>query len=174
MRKNPAGAVDWHQKWEKANKQLIRMWKNIKIQQNPDSSDRDLANIERYRPTGAVGYGIRTDAQIPGVMSYSDIPEELWPFDAPENTAAKQAARRYDDEQAESEVNKAIEDLDNEEAASKERDEEETDGRKRELTVEEQAVLAQRLSHARAVLKKKREEESQLQATLEAVPVTQD
>jgi hypothetical protein len=47
MRKNPAGAVDWHQKWEKINKPLIRMWKNAMIQLNPDSSDRDLSNIER-------------------------------------------------------------------------------------------------------------------------------
>ena len=47
MRKNPVGAVDWHTRWSKATKPLVRMWKNARIQLNPDSEDRDLANIER-------------------------------------------------------------------------------------------------------------------------------
>src|SRR3990172_1690071 len=47
MRKNPVGAIDQHTVWERANKKLILMWKNIRIQLNPDSGDRDLANVER-------------------------------------------------------------------------------------------------------------------------------
>ena len=173
MRKNPAGAVDWHQKWEKANKKLIRMWKNIRIQLNPDSTDRDLSNIERYRPSGAQDR-FRSDAQIPGVISYSSIPDELWPFDAPQNTAAAQAQKRYDDEHAENDVNKALEEFDDSELPKNEDEDSEEDGRKKPLTAEQQAVLVQRLANARAALAKKRAEEKQLDETLEAVPVTQD
>lgn len=168
MRKNPAGAVDWHTKWEKANKKLIRMWKNIKIQLNPDNSDRDLSNIERYRPSGQTDR-MRTDAQIPGMMSYGNVPDENWPFDAPENTAAKQAQRRFDEEQAETQVNQALEELDAHESQAEE-NEEVLDGRKKPLSPEQEAILLQRLANARAAKAKKAAEEKQLSETLEAVP----
>jgi len=156
MRKNPAGAVDWHQKWEKVNKPLVRMWKNVMIQLNPDSSDRDLSNIERYRPSGQTDR-LRTDAQISGHMSYGNIPDENWPFDAPENTAAKQAERLYATENAESDVNIALEQLD--------KDEEEE-----QLSVcspEQRAILSERLAKGREVLAKKRADAKQLENALE-------
>jgi hypothetical protein len=92
MRKNPVGAIDRHTTWERAKKKLIKMWKNARIQLNPDSDDRDLANVERLRSPGQVDR-LRTDAQISGHMSYSNIPEELWPFEQPKETALEQAKR---------------------------------------------------------------------------------
>ena len=92
MRKNPVGAIDEHSRWEKAKKKLIKMWKNVRIQLNPDSDDRDLANIERLRRQGQMDR-LRTDAQISGHMSYSGIDPELWPFEAPKETALEQAKR---------------------------------------------------------------------------------
>ena len=77
MRKNPPGAVDHHRKWEKANKVLIKQWKNIRRQLEPDNDDKDIANIESYRPEGASDR-MRTDAQISGHMSYGRIPQENW------------------------------------------------------------------------------------------------
>jgi len=162
MRKNPAGAVDWHQKWEKINKPLVRMWKNAVIQLNPDSSDRDLSNIERYRPSGQTDR-MRTDAQIPGLMSYGNIPEENWPFDAPENTAAKQAERVYAAEHAESDVNEALVQLD--------KDEEEEQISK--CSPEQRAILSERLAHGREVLAKKRAEAKQLEEALEGKEVVE-
>lgn len=161
MRKNPAGAVDWHQRWEKINKPLIRMWKNAVIQLNPDNSDRDLANLERYRPSGAVDR-FRSDAQITGVMSYHDIPDEQWPLDPPQTTALVQAQKRYDEEEATNEVNSALDKLDEEEVA---------DETLAKVSPEQHAVLAERLQKAREALAKKRADEKQLNAALEGKPV---
>lgn len=170
MRKNPAGAVDWHTKWEKSNKKLIRIWKNIKIQLNPDNSDKDLANFERYRPSG-VSNRMRADAQIPGSLSYSDLPEELWPFDAPKNTALEQAKRNtVTEDEAESQVNKALDEYDSQELDAQVNDAEEVDGRKKPATPEQHAILVQRLADARAAKKRKAEEEAQIDETLKAVP----
>lgn len=170
MRKNPAGAVDWHTRWEKANKKLIRMWKNVRIQLNQDSTDRDLANIERYRPSGATDR-LRTDAQISGHMSFHNIPEENWPFDAPENTALAQAQKRYDEQDAESQVNNAIEQFDKEEEQRILEDSEASTVEKKPLSPEQHAVLVQRLANARAVRKQKLEEERQVDEAMKDVPV---
>lgn len=59
MRRCPAGAIDKHRSWERANKRDIFEWKNIRkrlhasgfIDDLPDA--RDVANIERYRPVHA-------------------------------------------------------------------------------------------------------------------------
>ena len=95
MRKNPVGAIDAHSAWEKAKKKLILAWKNVRIQLNPDSDDRDLANVERLRPSGAMDR-LRTDAQIGGHMTYGSVPEENWPFEPPQETALEQAKRAQD------------------------------------------------------------------------------
>lgn len=158
MRKNPSGAVDWHQKWEKINKPLIRMWKNITIQLNPDSQDRDLTNLERYRPSGQMDR-FRSDAQIPGVISYHNIPDENWPFEPPQNTALEQAKRMYEPEDAETDVNKALEDL----AAVEEEELE-----KGTCSPEQRAILSERLAKGREVLRQKREAARQID---EATPV---
>lgn len=160
MRKNPAGAVDWHTKWEKSNKPLIRMWKNAVIQLNPDNSDRDLSNIERYRPSG-VQDRFRSDAQIPGVISYGNVADENWPLDPPQNTALAQAQKHYDEGEAETDVNKALEALDAVE-------EEDT---KSGCSPERHAQLVENLAKGRAILAQKRAEEKQLQAAFENKPV---
>lgn len=163
MRKNPAGATDWHNKWQNANKKLIRMWKNVRIQLNPDNSDKDLANIERHRPSGQTDR-MRTDAQIPGMMSYGNIPEELWPFDAPQNTALEQAKRNnVTEEEAEGAVNAALEAFDSTELDAHVDTE---DKRKGPVSPEQHAILVKRLADAREAKKKKAEEESQLQEAL--------
>lgn len=96
MRKNPAGMVDRHRKWEKANKKIIMQWKNVRRQLEPNSDDPDLANIERFRPSGVMDRLV-ADAQIRGAMNYRTIPQENWDtaFEGkgPENTALKQAER---------------------------------------------------------------------------------
>ena len=92
MRKNPVGAIDQHTAWERAKKKLIKVWKNVRIQLNPDSDDRDLANVERLRPRGQMDR-MRTDAQIVGQMTYGSIPDELWPFEPSKETALEQAKR---------------------------------------------------------------------------------
>ena len=92
MRKNPVGAIDQHTAWERANKKLIKWWKNVRIQLNPDSDDRDLSNVERLRPRGQMDR-MRTDAQIGGHMAYGDIDPSQWPFEQPDNTALEQAKR---------------------------------------------------------------------------------
>ena len=175
MRKNPAGAVDWHTRWEKQNKSLIRVWKNIRIQLNPDNNDRDLANIERFRPQGQANR-IRTDAQIVGAMSYSDIPDEQWPFEAPTNTALEQAKRNntITELEAEAAVNQALEEsdllADDVDTEDVEAVDQKPDGRKREVSPERHAILVQRLADARAIRKQKLEQERQLDETLTAVP----
>lgn len=167
MRKNPTGAVDWHTKWQNKNKKLVRLWKNVQIQLNPDSQDKDLANIERFRPSGQTDR-MRTDAQIVGLMSYGSVPEENWPFDAPENTALNQAKKHaMTEEEAEGAVNNALAELDVEEE-----EEEEQDGRKKELSPEQHAILLQRLQKAREVKEQKRQEELQTEQALQAAPVT--
>lgn len=99
MRKNPASAVDRHIKWERANKANILLYKKIRRVQatmdggSPATWDREASNIEQFRPGGAVGRGYRGDAQIPGIMSYGDVPNDQWPFEAPSNTALEQAKR---------------------------------------------------------------------------------
>ena len=77
MRKNPAGMVDRHIKWEKENKAHILEWKNAQILLQPDSSDQDLANFERLRPAGEMDQ-FRAGAQITGHMGYYNVPQELW------------------------------------------------------------------------------------------------
>lgn len=97
MRKNPAGAVGQHMKWEKAYKADILRWKNIQQMLDPTSDDPDLSNFERLRPSGARDR-VRLDAQIPGKMSYQNVPQERWDLafegKEPENTALKQVQRR--------------------------------------------------------------------------------
>lgn len=170
MRKNPAGAVDHHTKWERANKSLIRMWKNVKIQLNPENQDRDLCNIDKYRPSGQTDR-MRTDAQIPGLMSFGTVPQENWDqiFDAPTNTALEQAKRReYEESDAQHEVNTAIDALDEQEIDQAEEES------KDQCSPEQHAILVTRLQKAREVLAQKRAEAKKLNADLEEKDLVAD
>lgn len=164
MRKNPVGAVDHATKWEKANKKLIRMWKNIRIQLNPDNSDRDLANIDRYRPSGQTDR-MRTDAQIPGLMTFGNVDQDDWDniFPTPQNTALEQAKRRANAEDVSQYVEHAIDECD-----EKELDNAAAEA-KGQMTPEQHAILVHRLQGAREAKKKKREEQNQLDEALETV-----
>lgn len=51
MRKSPPGAVGKHQAWEKKHKRDMLEWKNLQLRLNPDSTDPDVANFEKHRPT---------------------------------------------------------------------------------------------------------------------------
>lgn len=133
MRKNPAGMVDRHMKWEAGNKRRILEWKNIQKMLEPDSSDKDLSNFERFRPQGEMDR-FRGDAQINGQMSYGNIPEWVWEriFDKAPNSALEQVRK------VEQEVKAA-------EASSAK-----VDGRKRARTEEEKRAFAERMTLARA------------------------
>ena len=132
MRKNPAGAVDRHRRWERANKADILTWKNVRLQLHADTSDpstwdRDTANLEQFRPEGA-RERVRLDAQIPGKMAFAGVPQEKWDTafqgKGPANTALQQAKRMQTE--------------------TKKRE-------KRVLTDEERATLRERLAKARAI-----------------------
>ena len=103
MRKNPAGSVDRHLRWERANKAKIMRWKKLRCVLNADESDphtwdRDAANLEVFRPDGPQDK-FRADAQITGKMSYGNVPEERWKqaFGTvhPETSALAQAKRAH-------------------------------------------------------------------------------
>lgn len=64
MRKAPPGAVDKHRQWERRNKLRILEWKNLQLRMTVGSGDREVANLERYRPRAST---LNMDnAQIPG------------------------------------------------------------------------------------------------------------
>lgn len=101
MRKNPPGAVDHELRFQRTMKNKVLEWKNLKLRLAADGSrldtwDRDVANLERYRPEGV--HRLRVDAQIPGKFSMSDVPEEnfqaIFPNSPTIDTAAKQVKRR--------------------------------------------------------------------------------
>jgi len=160
MRKNPVGAVHAHRMWEQANKKLINVWKNVRIQLNPESDDKDLANIERLRNPGQVDR-LRTDAQISGVMSYAGIPEELWPFEDPKNTALKQAEKVA--KEAKDRISKSVAEAE-QILATREPIELETGKRKRKLSPERRQALRELMAANREKGRQRREAEKQ-QAT---------
>ena len=53
MRKSPPGAVDKHRTWEKKNKAKLLEWKEIQLRLNAGTDENDVANFERFRPTGS-------------------------------------------------------------------------------------------------------------------------
>jgi hypothetical protein len=136
MRKNPAGMVGRHMRFEKANKKAILEWKNAQIMLDPTSNDPDLANFERLRPSGEVDR-FRGDAQINGHMSYGNIPEWVWEkiFDKVPNSALEQVKKVH------------------EELAKEAQPEGKVDKRKLPRTEEQKRILAERLAKARAAQK---------------------
>lgn len=99
MRRNPAGAVDRHRKWERLNKPAILEWKNIRRALNPDSDEKDLSNVEVLRPS-MLSYGLNAtstfmgNAQIPGKFAMTPLAKDNWPLGEPKvDTPLKQAER---------------------------------------------------------------------------------
>lgn len=98
MRKNAAGDRDRHMAWERAMKSRILSWKEARLRLAADDSpvetwNRDEANLEQFRPEGAVGR-VRLDAQIPGKMAMSAEAKEHWPLGEPTATTATKHIRR--------------------------------------------------------------------------------
>jgi len=96
MRRNPAGAVDRHRKWEKANKERILERQNILHLLNPDDDSKDLTNLDLLRPyaqnNGAATF--MADAQIPGSFAMTPQAKANWPLGEPKvDTPLKQAER---------------------------------------------------------------------------------
>ena len=81
MRRNPAGAVDHHMKWEEYNKSAILERKNILRVLNPGNKDKDLCNIDLLRksqiPIGKDA-SVMIGAQVPGKFAYHNVPEKNW------------------------------------------------------------------------------------------------
>jgi len=102
MRRNPAGAVDQHRRWERLNKSAILERRNVLIALNPGDDSKDLTNIDMIRPHSAAltQTGTSTfmaDAQIPGIFAMTPAAKENWPLGEPKiDTPLKQAARAED------------------------------------------------------------------------------
>lgn len=75
QRRNVPGVQYKIRQWHNANKGKVLKWKRCRILLNPDSDDRELTNVERYRPVGAMG-ALTTDAAIPGLFSLSPQAKE--------------------------------------------------------------------------------------------------
>lgn len=135
MRKNPAGMVGRHMRWEKGNKKKILEWKNIQQMLEPDSNDPDLSNFERLRPSGELDR-FRGDAQINGHMSYGNIPQWMWDrvFQGVQPNSALEQVKKVEAAQV-PEVQAS---------------EEKIDKRKLPKTEEQKRVLAERLAAGRA------------------------
>lgn len=134
MRKNPAGMVGRHMRWEKKFKRKILEWKNIQQMLEPDSNDPDLSNFERLRPSGEMDR-FRGDAQINGLMSYGNIPQEFWDLvfkGAKPNSALEQVKKVETEAQAQPDASEKI------------------DKRKLPRTEEQKQALRDRLALARA------------------------
>lgn len=79
MRRNPAGAVDKHRRWEKRNKKKLNEWKNIQLRRHQtgdvDLADAtDVANFERFRPSGGSQQLNMHNEQIPGTAFHLPPP----------------------------------------------------------------------------------------------------
>jgi len=99
MRRNPAGAVDQHRRWDRLNKSSVLERRNIIIALNPGDDSKDLTNIDMIRPH-SVTPGAATfmaDAQIPGHFAMTPAAKANWPENMPEfgtlNSPLKQAEK---------------------------------------------------------------------------------
>ena len=95
MARNPAGAVGAFMKGENSRpvKHAILTVKRALFALEPDTTDEDHANMERYRPTGQRADGTSTfmvDAQLPGVFAMTPQAKERWPLAEPQGTALAQ------------------------------------------------------------------------------------
>ena len=106
MRRNPAGSVDAYRRGEgsKGMKDTIMTWKRAMRALDPENTDQDYTNIEKFRPQGTNADGTSTfsvDAQIPGRFAQSPLAKENWPLGNPTaDTAVAQVKRREMSEEA--------------------------------------------------------------------------
>lgn len=91
MRRNPPGAVGMNQRWERAHKDKVLEWKNLRLLNNPDSDDKDLANVDILRSSQLLPDGSSTfmpAAQIPGLFAMTPAAKANWPLGEPTATTA--------------------------------------------------------------------------------------
>ena len=93
MRRNPPGAVDAFMKRENARpvKRAVNAYKRAMFALDPETTDIDHANLEKYRPSGLNPDGTSTwnaDAQIPGFMAMTPRAKENWPLGDPTSQTA--------------------------------------------------------------------------------------
>lgn len=98
-RRNPPGAVDHVLKNELSPtyKRAAIAWKRAQWALDPETSDPNHTNLERFRPEGMAGdtSTFMTSAQIPGNFAMSAQAKEHWPLGEPTaDTALKQVQRR--------------------------------------------------------------------------------
>lgn len=99
MRHNPPDAVDRNIAWEKAHKDEVLEWKNIKVALDPESEAESNTNIETIRPRQFLGDGsvpyFNPNAQIPGHFAMTQAAKDRWPLGEPKmDTVLKQAERQ--------------------------------------------------------------------------------
>jgi hypothetical protein len=83
MRRNPAGTVGRHKKWDKATKRKdffdegdLARWKNNQLALNKGDDDPDIANFERMRPLH--NNASMLGAQIPGTQYFGTNPSPAY------------------------------------------------------------------------------------------------
>lgn len=113
MRRNPAGAVDWHRQWEKRKKNAILARKNALRMLNPQDDSKDLCNVEMIRPSMTAKGAPATfmaESQIPGYVSYGHIADDLWEESGLNLYAANSPYARKEAEEVEQKPDTAMED----------------------------------------------------------------
>ena len=98
MRRNPAGALGHFQRVENSKpfKRAQRMVKRALWALDPDNTDPDHTNLEKYRAEGAgeATASFMPGAQIPGSFAMSPQAKANWPLGEPtDDTVLKQAKR---------------------------------------------------------------------------------
>ena len=82
MRRNPAGAVGNHLKWEaKSKHQFVLPWKNLRRITEPDDMSDDVANVEILRRSKAMlgqPSTFMADAQVPGHFALTNQAKEKY------------------------------------------------------------------------------------------------
>ena len=89
MRRNPAHVVHNNIQWNKHYKKAVLEWKNRMLQQNHDSEDPDLCNIEGLRPSRP--FGLNTTSQIPGHHAMSPLAKENFEVALPNSPTVETA-----------------------------------------------------------------------------------
>lgn len=94
MRRNPPGAVDAFMKRENSRpvKKAVAVVKRALFALDPETTDVDHANMEKFRPSGVTGANATFDpsAQISGMFGFAGISEDQWPLEPPQTTAIAQ------------------------------------------------------------------------------------
>lgn len=106
MRRNHVGAVDRNIRHQKLNKDRALKIKNLRLLLNPESDEQDLCNLEDLRSHGILPGSANhydSNAQIPGHISYSHIPDEKWegaglPLVNPNSPMARKSAEELEAE----------------------------------------------------------------------------